>query len=560
MTVIRPNSVSGITSITAQANEINFFRSNGTLAGLQLNGVNFNTTTGVSTFNNLNVGGVLTYQDVTNVDSVGIITARSGINVSGGQLDVGSNIKLGNAGVITATSVDINGGTITFGDSTGGGGDDRLVFGVGSDLNLYSDGTNVRYEGDNLHFKNAAGNQFLAKMLNGGAVELYHSNSKKFETVGYGVIVTGAITASNNINFGNNTAKFMSGSANQLQMYYDGTYSQINCTVASSLLISTNNTERIHITPAGKVGVGTNTFIDGSTNFEVRGKTANTSAGGQNIHKYGSASALHYGQYNSTGDASLNNQANAILTFATNNTERVHITSDGNMGLGLTPAYSGLFGGAQRTFHIGGTAAPCLRITSSSSGQADLVVHAGNSARRADIANLTANGAISIWTKPSSGSIAERIKISSAGYVTKPATPAFFATHSGLSNSHTGYLTFNTSGGGYYNNGSHFDVGTGAFHAPVDGIYHFHFHGFFQSGQNNSYYEVIMYRRNSNGGGATGLTRQYGYRDQATNQYGPSISMQCTCPLTAGQTVEVSTGGLSFHGANGWYFGGYLVG
>ena len=87
MTVIRPNSVSGITSITAQANEINFFRSNGTLAGLQLNGVNFNTTTGISTFaalkvtGNLDVEGVLTYQDVTNVDSIGIITARSGIRV-----------------------------------------------------------------------------------------------------------------------------------------------------------------------------------------------------------------------------------------------------------------------------------------------------------------------------------------------------------------------------------------------------------------------------------------------------------------------------------------------
>ena len=83
MTVIRPNSVSGITSITAQANEINFFRSNGALAGLQLNGVNFNTTTGVSTFNNLDVGVVLTYQDVTNVDSVGIITARSTIDAQG---------------------------------------------------------------------------------------------------------------------------------------------------------------------------------------------------------------------------------------------------------------------------------------------------------------------------------------------------------------------------------------------------------------------------------------------------------------------------------------------
>ena len=35
---------------------------------------------------------------------MGIGTFRTGINVSGGQLDVGSNIKLGNAGVITATT------------------------------------------------------------------------------------------------------------------------------------------------------------------------------------------------------------------------------------------------------------------------------------------------------------------------------------------------------------------------------------------------------------------------------------------------------------------------
>ena len=33
---------------------------------------------------NLTVGGVLTYDDVTNVDSIGIITARSGVKVVGG--------------------------------------------------------------------------------------------------------------------------------------------------------------------------------------------------------------------------------------------------------------------------------------------------------------------------------------------------------------------------------------------------------------------------------------------------------------------------------------------
>ena len=71
MTVIRPNSVSGITSITAQANEINFFRSNGALAGLQLNGVNFNTTTGVSTFNNLDVDG---HTELDNVNIAGVTT------------------------------------------------------------------------------------------------------------------------------------------------------------------------------------------------------------------------------------------------------------------------------------------------------------------------------------------------------------------------------------------------------------------------------------------------------------------------------------------------------
>jgi hypothetical protein len=119
MTVIRPNSISGITSITAQANEINIFRSNGTIAGLNLNGINFNTTAGISTLaalkvtGNLDVEGVLTYQDVTNVDSLGIGTFRTGINVSGGQLDVGSNIKLGNAGVITATSFSGSGANLT---------------------------------------------------------------------------------------------------------------------------------------------------------------------------------------------------------------------------------------------------------------------------------------------------------------------------------------------------------------------------------------------------------------------------------------------------------------
>ena len=39
------------------------------------------TVTGVSTFSgNVSIGGTLSYEDVTNIDSVGIITARQGLD------------------------------------------------------------------------------------------------------------------------------------------------------------------------------------------------------------------------------------------------------------------------------------------------------------------------------------------------------------------------------------------------------------------------------------------------------------------------------------------------
>ena len=62
---------------------------------------------------NVTIGGTLTYDEVINIDSIGIVTARSGLKVTGGQLDVGSNIKAGNAGVITATSFSGSGASLT---------------------------------------------------------------------------------------------------------------------------------------------------------------------------------------------------------------------------------------------------------------------------------------------------------------------------------------------------------------------------------------------------------------------------------------------------------------
>ena len=77
MTVIRPNSISGVTSITAQGGVLNFYRADGTVGDLTIN----NIVGAAATFT-----GVLTYEDVANVDSVGVITARSGIDAASNLL------------------------------------------------------------------------------------------------------------------------------------------------------------------------------------------------------------------------------------------------------------------------------------------------------------------------------------------------------------------------------------------------------------------------------------------------------------------------------------------
>tara|TARA_B100000902_G_scaffold295478_1_gene282300 strand:+ start:104 stop:631 length:528 start_codon:yes stop_codon:yes gene_type:complete len=56
----------------------------------------YNSGTNTLSATNISVGGTLTYEDVTNIDSIGIITARSGVKVLAGGINA--------VGVVTATS------------------------------------------------------------------------------------------------------------------------------------------------------------------------------------------------------------------------------------------------------------------------------------------------------------------------------------------------------------------------------------------------------------------------------------------------------------------------
>jgi hypothetical protein len=68
--------------------------------GIQLNGI----TGDITTPGDIGIGGTLTYEDVTNVDSIGVITARSGIDVTGGTITGDGSGLTGISGFSTALS------------------------------------------------------------------------------------------------------------------------------------------------------------------------------------------------------------------------------------------------------------------------------------------------------------------------------------------------------------------------------------------------------------------------------------------------------------------------
>ena len=118
----------------------------------------------------LSVAGTLTYEDVTNVDSVGLITAKSGVNVTGGEFKVGTALTIGSAGVATFIAPAGVGVTITpatgkieattyYGDGSNlsnitsttinSNADNRLITGSGTANTLNGEST-LTYDGTTL--------------------------------------------------------------------------------------------------------------------------------------------------------------------------------------------------------------------------------------------------------------------------------------------------------------------------------------------------------------------------------------------------------------------------
>ena len=118
--------------------------------GIQFDGVNNKISSGskIDFPGSVGVAGTLTYEDVANVDSIGVVTARSGINVPSGNVTVSS-------GSVSATSFTGDGSNLTgvSGFSTALGNTqgtlENLIFKTTEAFTVGA-GQSVRIESDNM--------------------------------------------------------------------------------------------------------------------------------------------------------------------------------------------------------------------------------------------------------------------------------------------------------------------------------------------------------------------------------------------------------------------------
>jgi hypothetical protein len=100
------SGISTLQNVTAGVATANQFSGNITGTAATITTFNGNITGTAATFSgNVTVGGVLTYDDVTNIDSIGLVTARNGLQVLAGITTLNGQTNLANVSVSAAATV-----------------------------------------------------------------------------------------------------------------------------------------------------------------------------------------------------------------------------------------------------------------------------------------------------------------------------------------------------------------------------------------------------------------------------------------------------------------------
>jgi len=186
-----------------------------TVTGGTLNTAALNVTGAASFSGNVSIAGTLSYDDVTDIDSVGIITAQSGINISGGDLTLPDSII--HAGD-TNTKIRFP-ATDTFTVETAGSERLRITSGGSVGIgNTASSNIKLDVEGS-LRAKAAA----YAAPTNGTGLEIYYATGTLNDAPsGYLLSYDRDASAYKKINYDASDHKFRTSGTERLRIDSDG--------------------------------------------------------------------------------------------------------------------------------------------------------------------------------------------------------------------------------------------------------------------------------------------------------------------------------------------------
>jgi hypothetical protein len=139
---------------------------------------------------------------------------------------------------------------------------------------------------------------------------------------------------------GAGTAQIQSTGSSSIMYFGDASSSVIDNqgfgSLGNTLYLLAGGAERLYITSAGNVGIGTASpnyllhIAAGAANPQLQFTSTGTGST--------TSDGFHIGVNNSTLNAFLLQKENAALQFLTNDTERMRLDASGNLGLGVTPS------------------------------------------------------------------------------------------------------------------------------------------------------------------------------------------------------------------------------
>ena len=163
----------------------------------------YNITGAGATFGNIQIA-------ITDDNTIDTSTGDLKLDAATNRIAVNADLSVD--GELNVTGISTLTGEVGFGTHARFGDNDKAIFGDGDDLQILHDGTNSfvgdtgtgylgllsSNSGTGVFLQKQSG-EFLGKFINDGAVELYHDNSKKLETISDGVKITGELQVTDDI-------------------------------------------------------------------------------------------------------------------------------------------------------------------------------------------------------------------------------------------------------------------------------------------------------------------------------------------------------------------------